>query len=46
MSTIGFSASSFKKKKIDKHELGYTDFGSETNRGGVEHMKVDNKTVR
>ena len=26
--------------------MEYTDFGSKTNRGGLKHMKVENKTVR
>ena len=26
--------------------LEYTDFGNKTNRGGLKHMKVDNKAVR
>ncbi len=37
------------EKKVD--EVGrvyieYTDFGSKTNRGGLKHMKVENKTIR
>ena len=26
--------------------LEYTDYGSKTNRGGLKHMKVENKTIR
>ena len=36
-------------KKVDEGRrvyLEYTDFGSKTNRGGLKHMKVENKTIR
>ena len=37
------------EKKVDEKGriyLQYTDFGSKTNRGGLKHMKVDNKVIR
>ena len=37
------------EKKLDERGrvyLEYTDCGSKTNRGGLKHMKVENKTVR
>ena len=37
------------EKKVDESGrlyLEYTDRGSKTNRGGLKHMKVDNKTVK
>ena len=37
------------EKKVDENGdvyLQYTDFGSKTNRGGLKHMKVDNKVIR
>ena len=36
-------------KKVDEKGrvyIEYTDFGSKTNRGGLKHIKVQNKTVR
>ena len=36
-------------KQVDEQGrvyLEYTDFGNKTNRGGLKHMKVDNKAVR
>ena len=36
-------------KKLDEEGrvyLEYSDFGSKTNRGGLKHMKVDNKVIR
>ena len=37
------------EKKVDEQGrvyLQYTDYGSKTNRGGLKHMKVENKTIR
>ena len=37
------------EKKVDEKQrvyLEYTDYGSKTNRGGLKHIKVENKTVR
>ena len=37
------------QKKVDEQGrvyLEYTDFGSKTNRGGLKHMKVENKVIR
>ena len=37
------------EKKVDENGdvyLQYTDFGSKTTRGGLKHMKVDNKVIR
>lgn len=37
------------EKKVDEQGrvyLEYTDYGSKTNRGGLKHMKVENKTIR
>ena len=37
------------EKKVDEQEclyLEYTDFGNTSNRGGLKHMKVENKAVR
>ena len=37
------------EKEVDKSGrlyLEFTDRGSKTNRGGLKHMKIDNKTVR
>ena len=42
-----FSASSLRKvDELGRLYLEYTDCGSKTNRGGLKHMKVENKTVR
>lgn len=37
----------FEKKLDEKGRvcIGYTDFGSKTNCGGLKHMKVENKTI-
>ena len=42
------SCSQFAKKLDEKGRvyIEYTDFGSKTNRGGLKHMKVQNKTIR
>ena len=37
------------QKKVDEQgrvSLEYSDFGCKTNRGGLKHMKVDNKVIR
>ncbi len=32
--------------RVGRVYIEYTDFGSKTNRGGLKHMKVENKTIR
>ena len=34
------------QKKLGRVYIEYTDYGSKTNRGGLRHMKVENKSVR
>ena len=40
--------SQFQKKLDEKGRvyMEYTDYGSKTNRGGLRHMKVENKSIR
>lgn len=48
MSTAILSVPSFKKNLDEKGRvyIEYTDYGNKTNRGGLKHMKVENKSVR